>query len=215
MTKVSPSILSADFASMGEACHELETYGADYIHCDVMDGTFVDQITFGHKMIKDIKRITKIQLDVHLMIVNPLKHVENFAKAGSSIITLHYETLDNVEEAINTVKNLGVKVGLSIKPGTAVEVLKNFLPFLDLVLIMSVEPGKGGQGFMDSALDKVAYCREYAQKSGRDIMIEVDGGINEETGRLCVDMGANLLVAGSYIFGAESRKLAIDSLKNL
>lgn len=216
MIKVSPSVLSADFSNMGQACKDLEKCGCDFIHCDVMDGCFVEQITFGHKMIKDIHKTTSLPLDVHLMIVDPLKHLDNFCNAGSSIITLHYESVkDGVQNAIEEVKSRGVKVGLSIKPDTPVNVLDEYLPLLDLVLVMSVEPGKGGQSFLESAVDKISYLHQYNMRTGSNLIIEVDGGINCVTGKKCVDAGANLLVAGSYIFNSSSMKDAVASLKSL
>lgn len=215
MTKVSPSILSANFAEMGNACEMLEKYNADYVHCDVMDGVFVGQITFGSAMVKALKNYTKLPLDVHLMIVNPLKHIESFVNAGSDIITFHYEAVEDSLEVIREIKKYGVKAGISIKPNTPPEVLENILPEVDLVLIMSVEPGKGGQKFMPSALDKIKYCADFAKEHNKELLIEVDGGINAETGKQCVDNGANVLVAGSYVFKAEDMAKAIESLATL
>lgn len=214
MTKVAPSILSADFANMGIECERLEKAGADYIHCDVMDGCFVPQITFGHKMVAAVNKHTELPLDVHLMIVEPENHIESFCDAGSDILTLHYEVIRGKElECIKMIKDKGVKAGLSIKPGTAVEEIESLLPELDLVLIMSVEPGKGGQKFMESAIDKIAFCKKFKDESGSDLLIEVDGGINMDTGKMCVDAGADILVAGSYIFKAENMEETILSLR--
>lgn len=216
MTSVAPSILSADFSAMGEACELLEQNGADYIHCDVMDGCFVEQITFGHKMVAAVKKHTLLPLDVHLMIVEPEKHLKKFCEAGSDIITLHYEAIKhNVNECAEIIKSHGVKFGISVKPGTDVKEIEKYLPVADLVLIMSVEPGKGGQKFMDSALDKIAFCKKYKDDYNPRLLIEVDGGINEETGKLCADAGADILVAGSYVFKTEDMKKAIASLKQL
>ena len=200
MTSVSPSILSADFANMGEECKRLETFGADYIHCDVMDGSFVNQITFGQKMVAAVKRNTSLPLDVHLMIVEPQRHIESFCDAGSSIVTLHYEAVKN------SVKR---------KPGTDIREIEEYFCLLDLVLIMSVEPGKGGQSFMYNSLDKIRYCKNYKDVNSTDMLIEVDGGINDKTGRRCVDAGADILVAGSYVFNGKDMKEAIASLKKL
>ncbi len=216
MTSVSPSILSADFANMGEECKRLETFGADYIHCDVMDGSFVNQITFGQKMVAAVKRNTSLPLDVHLMIVEPQRHIESFCDAGSSIVTLHYEAVKNsVKSCIKLIKEKGVKAGLSVKPGTDIREIEEYFCLLDLVLIMSVEPGKGGQSFMDNSLDKIRYCKNYKDVNSTDMLIEVDGGINDKTGRRCVDAGADILVAGSYVFNGKDMKEAIASLKKL
>lgn len=216
MIKVSPSLLSADFANMENACKMLEQAKADYIHCDVMDGSFVSQITFGEKMVAAVKNCSTLPLDVHLMIVNPIKHIESFAKAGSSIITVHYEALmEKTEACINAIKDLGVKAGLSVKPNTDIEEIEKYLPMLDLVLIMSVEPGKGGQEFLESALRKIEFCKKIKDEKKLDLLIEVDGGINAETGKLCAKAGVDVLVAGSYIFKGKDIKGAIDSLKIL
>ncbi len=214
MIKVSPSILSADFANMERDCKQLEENGADYIHCDVMDGSFVPQITFGTKMVAAVKKISSLPLDVHLMIKEPMKHIESFYKAGSDLLTIHYEA-DSSEEIINYIKSFGIKAGISIKPNTDVTALEDLLPLVDLVLIMSVEPGKGGQSFLNSALEKIAYIKEYSLKHNKDLIIEVDGGINFETGKLCVDSGANTLVSGSFIFKADDMKTCIEGLKSL
>ncbi|MBQ9624680.1 MAG: ribulose-phosphate 3-epimerase [Clostridia bacterium] len=216
MIKVSPSLLSADFANMENACKMLEQAGADYIHCDVMDGSFVSQITFGEKMVAAVKNCSNLPLDVHLMIVNPMEHIESFAKAGSSIITVHYEALkDKTEACIKAIKALGVKAGLSVKPNTDIMEIEKYLPMLDLVLIMSVEPGKGGQSFMDSALVKIEFCKKYKTANNLDLLIEVDGGINDKTGELCAKAGVDVLVAGSYVFKGKDIKGAISSLKAL
>lgn len=204
--KIAPSILSADFGKLNEEIASVEDH-ADYMHVDVMDGHFVPNLTFGPPVIKYIK--SKRPLDVHLMIDNPQKYIEEYVKAGADILTVHYEAVENLREIISKIKSLGVKAGVSIKPKTKVEVLKEILPELDWVLIMSVEPGFGGQEFMSSALDKIKYIREMSP----EIDIAVDGGINETTGKKCVGAGANILIAGSYIFKAQNRIEAINTLK--
>ena len=210
---VSPSILSADFANLERDIKKVEDCGADWVHVDVMDGHFVPNITIGIPVVKALQPVTKLPLDVHLMIENPEKYVEQFAKAGADILTFHYEAVEKEEiiPLINKIKSLGVKVGISIKPKTAPQVLEDFLPLVDLVLVMTVEPGFGGQKFMPDCADKIEYIKKYAKT---DLIIQVDGGINAQTGKICTQKGATSLVAGSYIYGAADKKAAIESLKN-
>lgn len=210
---VSPSILSADFANLERDIKKVEDCGADWVHVDVMDGHFVPNITIGIPVVKALQPVTKLPLDVHLMIENPEKYVEQFAKAGADILTFHYEAVDKEEiiPLINKIKSLGVKVGISIKPKTAPQVLEEFLPLVDLVLVMTVEPGFGGQKFMSDCADKIEYIKKYAKT---ELIIQVDGGINAQTGKICTQKGATSLVAGSYIYGAADKKAAIGSLKN-
>lgn len=204
--KVAPSILSADFGKLNEEIASIEEH-SDYIHIDVMDGHFVPNLTIGPAVVKYIK--SKKPLDVHLMIENPSEFIEDFKKAGADILTVHYEAVPNLPEVIEMIKGNGIKAGVSIKPGTKVDVLENILSDLDWALIMSVEPGFGGQEFMPGALDKIKWIRERAPS----LDIAVDGGINDETGKKCVKAGANVLIAGSYIFKAEDRVEAIESLR--
>ena len=204
--KIAPSILSADFGKLNEDIATVEDY-VDYLHIDVMDGHFVPNLTFGAPVVKCIK--SKKPLDVHLMIENPMEYIDDFAKAGASILSFHYEAVENPRVLINMIKERGMKAGMSVKPGTDINVLEEFLPELDWVLVMSVEPGFGGQSFLQSALDKIKWLREKAP----NIDIAVDGGINEETGKLCREAGANILVAGSYIFKAKDRVKVIESLR--
>lgn len=210
---VSPSILSADFANLERDIKKVEDCGADWVHVDVMDGHFVPNITIGIPVVKALQPVTKLPLDVHLMIENPEKYVEQFAKAGADILTFHYEAVEKEEiiPLINKIKSLGVKVGISIKPKTAPQVLEEFLPLVDLVLVMTVEPGFGGQKFMSDCADKIEYIKKYAKT---ELIIQVDGGINAQTGKICTQKGATSLVAGSYIYGAADKKVAIESLKN-
>ena len=210
---VSPSILSADFANLERDIKKVEDCGADWVHVDVMDGHFVPNITIGIPVVKALQTVTKLPLDVHLMIENPEKYVEQFAKAGADILTFHYEAVEKEEiiPLINKIKSLGVKVGISIKPKTAPQVLEDFLPLVDLVLVMTVEPGFGGQKFMSDCADKIEYIKKYAKT---ELIIQVDGGINAQTGKICTQKGATSLVAGSYIYGAADKKAAIESLKN-
>lgn len=216
MIKVAPSILSADFAAMGQACEKLEQAGADYIHCDVMDGSFVHQITFGNKMVDALKKHTKLPMDVHLMINNPIEHLETFFESGADIITVHYEAEQRrLFEIIERVKKLGAKCGVSINPATPASVLDPYLSMIDLILVMSVVPGWGGQAFMPEVLEKVKYFSDYAKDNNKELIIEVDGGINGETGKLCVENGANLLVAGSFVFNAQDMSIPIKELQSL
>lgn len=210
---VSPSILSADFANLERDIKKVEEAGADWIHVDVMDGHFVPNITIGVPVVASIKKVAKIPLDVHLMIENPQKYVEAFKKAGADIITFHFEAFENknkVFETIEMIKSLGAKAGLSIKPKTQAEDITEFLPYLDLVLIMTVEPGFGGQEFMHDCAKKIPVIR---QNSPENLIIQVDGGINNVTGKICASLGVNSLVAGNYIYKSADIKQAIMSLK--
>ena len=212
--KIAPSILSADFSKMGEEVRFLEQNGADIIHCDVMDGVFVNNITFGIKMVEDLRACTKLPLDCHLMIVNPEKHVERFAKAGADIITVHYEACqDNLKEVLSLIKSTGVKCGAVINPDTPVEKIKDFIELCDMVLVMSVFPGFGGQSFIPSALDKLREIRAIIDASGKEIDLGIDGGVNAENVAEIKAAGANVIVAGNAVFKAENRAAMIAKLK--
>jgi ribulose-phosphate 3-epimerase len=208
--KVAPSILSADFSCLGKEIKKVEAAGADLIHVDVMDGHFVPNITIGPAVVRDIRKATKLPLDVHLMIRNPQKFIDEFLAAGSDMITVHIETVDKT-----TLKNLkailksrGVKLGLSLNPATAFAKIKPFLPLVDFVLVMSVNPGFGGQQFIPEVLPKIKQLRSVFRGD-----IAVDGGINQRTARLVVKAGANVLAAGSYIFKSKDYQAAIRSLR--
>ena len=206
---VAPSLLSADFSDLKNETKKVES--ADILHIDVMDGVFVPNITLGAKTVNDIRKYSELIFDVHLMTVNPIKHVKNFAKAGADIITFHYEAAkDNVFEVIDEIKSFGKKAGLSIKPQTNPEEVIRYLDYIDLFLVMTVEPGAGGQKFMPDSGEKVKVIREKAKDS---LLIEVDGGINAETGKICADNGADILVAGSYVYKSEDIEKAINSLR--
>lgn len=212
---IAPSILSADFSKMGEEVRSMEACGADVIHYDVMDGVFVNNITFGLKMLQDIRPYTSLPIDAHLMIVNPEKYVERFAKAGADIITVHYEACkENLRETLELIKSTGVKCGAVINPDTPVEKIKDVIPLCDMVLVMSVFPGFGGQKFIPSALDKLREIRAIIKESGKDVDLEIDGGITAENVGLVKEAGANVIVAGSAIFKAENRAEMITKLKS-
>ena len=219
MVKIAPSILSADFSRMGEAIKLCEESGADLIHCDVMDGSFVEPITFGGQMVKNIRPLTKLSLDVHLMIEHPKTQVKFFAEAGADIITVHYEACakispDYLRETLELIKSYGVKCGAVVNPDVPVENIFPVFPLCDMVLIMSVFPGYGGQKFIESAIEKIKSAREYAATIGKpDMDIEVDGGINMLTAPRAAAAGANVLVAGSALFGAPDFAEAVKKMR--
>ena len=214
-TYIAPSILSADFAEMGKEVQNIEKCGADLIHCDVMDGVFVPNITFGIKMVADLRKRTNLPLDCHLMIINPEKYVEDFKKAGADYITVHYEACkENTAEVLKKISSMGVKCGVVINPDTSADKIIDLLPLCDMVLVMTVEPGYGGQGFIPQCADKVAMLRKYCNENGFDKMnIQVDGGINTATAATVKDAGANVLVAGTYLFRAEDMRAAADAIR--
>ena len=219
MVKIAPSILSADFSRMGEAIKLCEKSGADLIHCDVMDGSFVEPITFGGQMVKNIRPLTKLPLDVHLMIEHPKTQIKFFVEAGADIITVHYEACakispDYLRETLELIKSYGIKCGAVVNPDVPVENIFPVFPLCDMVLIMSVFPGYGGQKFIESALEKIQSARAYAQTIGKpDMDIEVDGGINMLTAPRAAAAGANVLVAGSALFGAPDFAEAVTKMR--
>jgi len=212
--KISPSILSADFAKLGEGVAAVTKAGADYIHIDVMDGAFVPNITIGSDVVKAIRPTSHLPFDVHLMINNPDNHVKSFADAGADIITIHAEASIHLDRSVSLITSLGKKAGVSIVPSTHEDVLDYVLEKLDLILVMTVNPGFGGQKFLDSQLRKIENIRKKIDKLGKKIDLEVDGGINPETARLAIQAGADVLVAGSYIYGSSNYQEAISKLKN-
>lgn len=213
MVKIAPSILSADFARLGEEIKDVERGGADYIHVDVMDGHFVPNITIGPLIVEAIRPVTKLPLDVHLMIENPDQYIEAFAKAGADYITVHVEACRHLHRTIQLIKSTGVKAGVVLNPATPVDSLKHIIEDVDMVLLMSVNPGFGGQKFISSVLPKIRLVKELADSLNPDLEIEVDGGVNEETAKLVIEAGANVLVAGSAVFNKEDREAAIASLR--
>lgn len=212
--KIAPSILSADFSKMGEEVASLQQAGADLVHCDVMDGVFVNNITFGIKMVEDIRKKTDLPLDCHLMIVHPEKYVERFAKAGADIITVHYEACqDNLADVLALIKSTGVKCGAVINPDTPVDKIKDVIPLCDMVLVMSVFPGFGGQKFIPECLEKLRQVKKIVDECGKDIDIQIDGGVTAENVEEIKAAGANVIVAGSAVFKAADRAQMIASLK--
>lgn len=215
MTKISPSILSADFAKLISDVNDVKMGGAEYLHVDVMDGVFVPNISIGIPVVESLRKATDMFLDVHLMIDKPHRYVKEFCKAGADLVTFHIEAdqPQDIFEAIKTIKGCGAKAGLSLKPRTPAETLIPYLPLLDLVLVMTVEPGFGGQSFMSDQLSKIATVREMIDRTNPNCELEVDGGIDPETSRLVKNAGANVLVAGSAIFKKPDRKAAIEAIR--
>lgn len=211
--KVAPSILASDFSRLGEEVKKATNFGADYIHLDVMDGVFVKNITFGSAVIKAIRPCTTLPFDVHLMITEPFRYVKDFAQAGADIITIHIEAEKNVLETINLIKSCGKMAGLSVKPGTSVNEVLKYLDLIDLVLVMTVEPGFGGQKFMPEMMEKVKILKREITSRNLCTLIEVDGGIDEKTAKIAAKSGADICVAGTSIFKSEDIKSAIERLK--
>ena len=212
MSKVSPSILSCDFSKLKEDIDTIVNH-VEYLHIDVMDGIFVNNISFGIPVIKSIRPHYDIVFDTHLMIVNPERYIDAFAAAGADLITFHIEATSDVLNVINLIRAKGLKVGISLRPKTNVVDLKPFLDKVDLVLVMSVEPGFGGQKFDPNAIEKIKWLKEEKNINNYQYEIEVDGGINGETGKLCLEAGADVLVSGSYIFNTTERLERIKTLK--
>ena len=213
-TIISPSILGGSFSNMEKTISELDVSKAEYIHFDVMDGDFVPNLTFGPKFISDLRSKSKKIFDVHLMINRVNKYLDDYIKAGSNIITFHYEINENLNEIINKIKLNKVKAGIAIKPKTPWQEIKKYLHLFDQVIVMTVEPGFGGQSFLYDQIKKIESISHYIKENNLDVDIEIDGGINYETGKLCVDAGANILVAGSFLFEQSDLTKATDKLND-
>lgn len=213
--KVSPSLLSADFGNLTPDIEMINASNADYLHLDVMDGVFVPNISFGFPVMKSVAKLCKKPLDVHLMIVEPDKWISQVRDLGAEIMNVHQEACPHLHSVVQRIHNAGMKAGVTINPGTPVSALEDIIEDVDLVLIMSVNPGFGGQPFINHAVKKVAQLRQLISETNSNAVIEVDGGVNGETGKLLADAGADILVAGSYIFGTPNPEERIDILKNL
>ena len=213
MIKISPSILSADFMQMGEAIKTIEKSGADYIHCDIMDGLFVPNITFGFNMIADIKKISNLPIDAHLMIEKPERYIERFCKAGCDIITVHQEATVHLHRTVQAIKSCGVKAGVALNPMTPLSTLEYMLEDLDMALLMSVNPGYSAQSFIPAVMNKIKQLDKMIKATGKEIELEVDGGVNPSNIKEVTEAGANVIVAGNAFFAAEDPCKAVKILK--
>lgn len=215
MMKIAPSILSADFAHLSRDIELVENFGVDYIHVDVMDGQFVPNITFGPSVVSALRPVTKLPLDVHLMIVDPERFIPDFAEAGADIISVHVESTPHIHRALQLIKQHGTKAGVVINPGTPVEMIEPILSMADLVLVMTVNPGFGGQKFIEETLDKIRHLDRLRKEHHYDYEIEVDGGIVLETAKQCRKVGADVFVAGSFIYNSDNVEKSIHALREV
>lgn len=213
MTKISPSMLASDFSSFGTEILRLEKAGADWVHLDIMDGVFVPSITFGAGVVKSLRNKVGLVFDVHLMIVEPSRHIKDFVDAGADIITFHYESCNNVKETLDLIHSYGIKAGIALKPDTPASVVEPLLDKLDMILVMTVEPGRGGQPLIEHCLDKIEECSKMVKKSGRNIEIQADGGIYVENVKRLLDRGLTVVVAGSAVFKSDDPAKTVELLR--
>ena len=212
---VSPSILSADLADLKTDIRRLEESGADRIHFDVMDGVFVNNISFGIPVLKSVKNITDMFIDVHFMIIDPMKYVDAFVDAGADMITFHTESDVDIKATIEKIHSRGIKAGLTVRPNTPIEVVYEYLPFIENVLVMSVEPGFGGQGFIRETMEKVSAVKKVIIENSYNCLVQVDGGINDVTAKIAIEAGADDLVSGTYLFKSDDMKTVVQAIKSI
>lgn len=212
---VSPSLLAADFSNLGEEIEKVNNSVADWLHLDIMDGVFVPNISFGFPVLKFVKQLSKKPLDVHLMIIEPERYIKRFSDAGASVLTIHYEACRHLNRSVNEIRELGMKAGVSLNPHTPVSLLKNILPYIDMVLLMTVNPGYGGQTFIPESYNKISELRQMIDSGNHNVLIQVDGGVDSGNAAKLIETGVDVLVAGSSVFGSPDPVKTIERLKSL